>query len=793
MVEELVNDLLSELPEDAASILMSLPPDAQETILTIAAEQGVDAAIEMLYVMAEDLGLPVGPSAPAPDPKAPPMGVGGVEAAGPPMDPSLMPPPEVLAGLPGGGPPPGVGLPPDIQSTLDSIAGMQGMGGPGGPPPEMGAPGMGGVDPLAPPAEGSVVPDKPKVPTYPENKVKEPPKWKPKPLPKTRFRTEPPSLSRVLEDERTLTQEFAGRDERIEKDVAMVHGTYDLDLSEEEGKLVHGEWVHRRADPWVYLQKVVALAAATGDRYKVHVPKRHPDDKYRDAAQFYEDFLRYAREKEEERWFERGTTVGDPQMVLPRLEAGRMALEGAIAWKYNVDPEDEELPFEMELVPASQVYPGGHATVRVYKLPLHKARAEFKAIEKAYPIDNDGRSGRPNNKRYRETQEIKIIEWADAGGYWHAIAWKDASPYSGVEGKEKSGWVQKPQKIGFGFPMFSYVQMGGTFATPMTTQEGARFSYFQGMGVITRIRQTFRLMDIMVSAVATGAIRFVKPPVVRKVAEGRDMMLVPELDWSPEAENFVREGEDVKPLGFEIAQSANGTAFIQALSQELNAAIPPMLMGNPSQSVGDRLQQAEDANASVIGPIIDALQRAYEMMNRQRGILAYRYSKRSKGEEDFKDREYFDSYQFVGTKKRGLTYSGELKPTHLELSGVANQVRYDFKTITERMQLAQYVTQLTQAHLMENEEALILLGRDDPQSVMKATVQDAAMMEPDVLKASIEAEILTNGTPEQKDAWIRVFYMRPQAGSAPAQPGTPSAPALPPEVMGGPSGPGGMI
>jgi hypothetical protein len=789
MVEELVQQLAQEIAAvnpDAAEIFMSLPPDGQEAIMQVAAQAGTQAAVDVLLQLAQDLGIPTGQGG------ATPVGPGGPEGTppldgvqtGPPMDPTQLPPPELLAQLGAGGPPPTGGpLPPDVQAQMDSMM-----------PPQQGAGGRGdGPAPPSPPQ-----PDVPK--ENPDAKVPEPKKWQPPGMKPSKFAKTPPKLSRVLQDARTFRQEYRARDSRIKDDVELLHGTYDLDIDSDEGNFINGNWVHRRADPWVYVNKIVSLTAASEDRYKVHVPKRHPSKKYVDASQKFEDYVRSCRIHDEETWFERGMVLGDPQMPLPRKEAGLMALEGGLGWKWHVDPENEEHPFQYELIPVSQLYPGGHAMVRQYELPLHKARAEFEELETAFPLENDEDDlykGRPNS--WREDMPIRFIEWSDNAGYWHAIAWEDASPWRGKASidNRRSGWIQKPQRIGYGIPMFGYITWGGTFASPMTSSQGADFTAYQGTGVLTPLRRTFRLMDIMVSAVATGAIRFTNPPVLRKVAEGRDMMKVPELSWEPGAENFVRPDEDVKPLAFEIAQSANGTAFIQALGQELNAAIPPVMMGGQAVSGLDRMKQQEDATSTVVQPIIDALQRTYEILNRQRGILAYRFAKRDKDGSEWKDREYFDEYTYSSSRKRGYQTFGTLKPKDIELSGVNNHVRYDFKTLSDRMQLAQYAIQLTQAHLMEQEEALILLGRDDPQAAMSAIIQDAAMMEPEVLKAMVEAYVVASGNPVLIDAWMRVFYARPQQGSAPAQAGMPSAPnqsgqeapGLPPQM----TGPQGMM
>lgn len=664
--------------------------------------------------------------------------------------------------------------------------------GPSQPPVQVPPPGMLGPDPSLPPQlppEANVPPngqpnDGLAAVLPPQEAEDTPPDWKPPAMKPSRFKDSNPSLERVLEDGRLGRQLWQARDLRIALDTSMYHLEYELedadpDMSDDVA-FIDGELLHRRSDPAALVDRVTGMVEARQDRVTIHMPKRHESDEYRKAAQSFEDFSRSFRMVDEENWFERGSTMGDPQPPLPRKEAGLMALEGGFGWCWHVDPDDEDHPFEYEVVPISQLYPLGHATTRQFTLPLHMARAQFPEIEAAYPL-KDGQA-----RSYYDSMYVRIIEWADTAGYRYAAAWAEDSigPSSGRG--DRSGWIVKPRPIGYGFPYFNYVIWGGTPTAPNNYNKSTHNKNI-GYGILTPLRKTYRLMDIMVSAVATGALKVQAPPLFRTVNENRDMTKVPRINTDPGAENFGRPGEEVKPMVFDIAASQSGVAFIQSLAQELSNNIPPMLAGMSANSGFEYMQRSDDANAMFIAPMIDALQRSYEMQHRQRGVLAYRYAKRGKRDKGFEKQRYFTRYAYTGTSKRGYTYQGVLKPSDIEKSGVSLQVRYTQKTLTEQMQLANMVSQLVQAHLMSQEQALIKLGNDDPYKELLKIFQDAALMQPEVLKAMTEESILSGGNDMLKQAWLRAFAQAGQGGSPPSQPGMASQPGganpnLPPEM-----------
>lgn len=724
-MDPLLQELLSQLSPLAQEVLMQADDETRQLLLQVYVQAGPGEVEAALQEFAAQVGLGQPPA---------PQGL----------------PPEMAGPVPGqpvpGVPPPGL---------LEALAAQpQGLTQGDGLPPEAGVPAN----------------QPPQVPPAPEAKQDDtPPDWKPPKLRDSRYRTGNPSLQDVLEDARQGRQQWQARDRRIALDTSMAHLEWQLESEDDDTDVAYDgtDVVHRRSDPAALVDRVTGMVEARQDRVTVHMPKRHESDDYAKAAQVFEDFCRSSRLREEEVWFERGSTHGDPQPPLPRKEAGLMALEGGFGWRWQVDPDDEDEPFEYEVIPISQLYPLGHATTRQFVLPLHRAKAEFREIDRAYR----SREGR-QRRSHTDTTFVRIIEWADNTGYRYAAAWSEESVRAT---DSKSGWIVKPRPLGYGFPYFNYVIWGGTPTAPNSYNKETHNQYV-GYGILTPLRKTYRLMDIMVSAVATGALKVQNPPLFRTVNEGRDMTKVPRLRTGAGDENFGREGEEVKPLLFEVAASQNGVAFIQSLSNELANNIPPMLAGMSANSGFEYLQRSDDANSMFIAPIIDALQRSYELIHRQRGILAYRHAKRGKGEKDFAKQTYFSEYRFVGTSKRGYTYHGVLKPRDIEKSGVSVQVRYTQKTLTEQVQLANMVSQLVSTRLMSQEQALIKLGNDDPVAELKKIFQDAALMQPEVLKSVVELSIMGSGNQLLIEAWQRAFAQAGQGGSPPAPTGMASQP-----------------
>lgn len=758
-----IEQLISQLGPESLAILTSLlnSPDADKIIqqlLEIAQEFGPQAVDQALQQFAQEQGLsPQGgaPGDPSVQPGGDPLAQGPVTHPGMAQDPLAQGPPS---------------HPGQMDASLASPPGMPPDPSMGGMMPQAPLPMPGGTPagvPGAPPPGGSVQPgmiaEKPKV------KTKKVPKYSPPKVPKV----SKPTLDDIIEDARAGREYWQPRDIRIREDYDLYHLTYGSEtFGDREATVVGGTIVHRRSQPNTLVNLVTGLATARNDKLKIEIEPRADDEQHKTAAQEAEDFVTYSRECDEDAWLE--DKVGE--MPLPRKEAGLAALEGGIGWTWDIDADDEEYPFRYMLVPLSQLYDVGHACTRQYTLPVHQARREYEAVKAAYPA---GSSYDPN-------QMVRIIVHIDNYGVWKSIIWETVvGSKRGFGGTrppsdeyEANRWIMKPKRMNFGFRGFNYVVWGGTPAEILQGQERTNIGY-KGYGVLTMLRRTFKLMDVFISAVATGALSAVDPATVVYTDEP-DHLKVKKPDRRPNAHNVFGKDDKIEPLVWEISRNADAQNLMNSLISELADVQSPALNGAAGPSGIAQQISTEQASQQTVGPIIDALEKWYGMMHRQRLILALRYSTDDKYnvDDEGESQTYFSKYAKRSYRGDTSGQYGELKPKDIEDSGVRVLVRYHDRNVQEDAALAQMVTQLTGAHLMSQESALRKLGVKNPQREIQAIFADGASMEPTVLKALVETAVYNSGNPELIAAWDKAFYAEMVKGQGPAQAAPPGVGSL---------------
>lgn len=656
---------------------------------------------------------------------------------------------------------PNAPLPPDPMAASAAVDPVTGMPmDPNAMPPASGVPGASGEATGAPPQQ---VPQRPQV-----KKAKRPPAYKPPAIPKV----EKPTYEDILADAKAGRDYWAPRDLRIRQDIDLYHLTYDTEVyAGVDATVVNGVVIHRRSQPNTLINLVTSLCTAKNDKIQTMMEPRSEDEAYKTATQNAEDALLCWREDDEDRWIEE--RINEPP--LPRKEAGLAALEGGFGWTWTIDPDNEECPFQYEIVPLSQLYDVGHACTRQFTLPLHQARARYPAIKKKYPIEAKGKSWNPNEK-------IRLIIHADNHGVWRSIVWEEMGSGKGT-GKDATvsedggeNWVQRPERINFGFRYFSHMTWGGSPAESLPDQDRTVQAY-KGHGVLTMLRRTFRLMDLFISAIATGAIKAIDPPYVRET----DSPNPQPLDLRPHAFNTRQRGDKDEPLVWAISANADSQNLMNSLIAELQDVSSPALMGAPGISGVAQQQSTEQASQQVVGPIIDALEKWYAIQHKQRLILALRYSKDTKYNKDAEgeDNTLFDKYPKRGAHESNRGEYGYLKPEDIEKSGVRVKVRYTDRNVQEEIALANMVQGLVSSHLMSQETALRRMGTQDPQKEMQRIFTDGAFMEPTVLKALVETAVYNSGNQQLIDAWDKAFYadiIKGQSGSEAAPTGTPSIP-----------------
>lgn len=756
-------------------ILGLLSPEAS-AFVTAALEQGEEEVVNTI--------LQVIQSAPTIE-----EGVAMIEQAiqeflassgGPGVDPAMAgaPPPGMDPMLAAGAPP---GMPPPMPPGMDPTMGM----------PQAGPMPPGATDPLAPPAEGSV----PAQPERPKPKKKKVPKYKPPKVPKR----SKPTYEQILEDARQGRDLWKQRDARIKDDYALYHMTYDEGLfGDKEATTIGGTVVHKRTQPVTLVDRVTALCTARNGMVTTEVEPRANDDEHVNAAQAFEDFILYARECDEEAYLERGGYLGDPQPPLPRKEAGLAAIEGGFGWCWYVDNDTPGHPFQYEIVPLSQLYPIGPVTTRQYTLTLGRARAQFEKVREQYKDEDKGRL-------WNNADEVRVIVHADNAGVYRSMVWEDLGKTSSGGSRVKSiagtdnwigtsdrkdRWIEEPRRLNFGFPYFNYMIWGGSPAEPVQNAAQSNLA-LRGYGVLTMLRRTFKLMDLFISAVATGALTAQEPATMMEAPVDVDPKTLPNLDRRPGATTKVPGGTKIHPIRWDFSQSQDAQTLMNSLLNELQDVQSPMLTGGaPATSGIDRMIGTEQASQLVVGPIIDALEKWYALMHKQRGILALRYSNDDEYNKDDEGESLtmFEEYEKRSYRGSDMGEYGVIKPSDIEKSGVRVVVRYHREDTNQEIALAQMVTGLVNAHLMSQESALRRLGVKNPKAEIERIFSDGAVQDPTVLKAMIETAVYNSGNQLLIQAWDKAFYAdtisKSQGGGSPP---APTGTASQPNVMNGPS------
>jgi hypothetical protein len=774
----------------AFTALMQADPQAAEAVAQKFALGGPDQqrVIEMLTALAEQMGgggaPPMGDPSLAP-PNGPPMG------APPGMpDPSMMGDPPMGDPMMMAGPPPGMGgMPP-----LPMDPAMMGQ-----PPPMMGQP--------PPPTDQATADAQARnaqtIRRAKKERRKNAPKFELRDLPENRW-GKGPSEDRILRDAQEGRRRWASRDDRIREDIQLFNAHRSIDmLNGKPFDVRKGDVVHISTRAYQFAERLAGLCAATHDKAKYQAPPWSDDDETRFAAQAMEDWWKYERHCDEDLWFRRGA-MGDPQMPLPRYEAGLMVLMGGLGFRLWFEPSDKQHPTRYEVIPLNRLYPLAHAITHQVNLTLGEARAIYREIDEYYPPEKEDGP--------EDSLSVRVIGWSDVypdgqGGLWHAILWEQKGVWTGRWGdKEQSNkehWIKKPQRIDYGFSPYQYVIWGG--APYGATDSVAEFERFRGMGALTMLRRTFKLMDLLQSAIATGAIRMADPPKVQYYLPGTRREDMEGHDTRPGATNYGIVGEQTQPLVFTVAGGPDGQALLGALATELSYFDSPILHGAGNAESGyDRVQQNSAAGSLHVNPIIDALEQMYELINTLRAELIIR-----KGIGEDREVEklvysgggsgFFDQEEYTsGATDSPLDYEPDyaqmgvmkyITPKMIELNGTRSEVRFDRLSIPEKQMLWTMLGQAVSQKLLAAREAMEQMGVQNPDRNLFRILAESAVMNPKALDSMIGAAALGSQNRLFTLGWQAVMQaemMGGQQGSAPAPIGVPSASGNP--GMGGPSG-----
>jgi hypothetical protein len=811
---------LAQLPPQLQQAFFALPPDVQQLLGT--APIGVIAQFLLLppdkqmAVIQQFLQATAGPGGPS----------GLVDASGQPLPPSMPPPNGPPVGAPPGipmGPPPG---PPPMPPLPVGGSNVPAPGLPVGPVP--GLPGPGGpvglpVQPPPPPtAEERIAkfqarqqqPNPPGSPikgdtaTTPEGqKVKRPtpPKWTLKTIAALKkvspYGKKPPSWDEVTQDVDTCLRRFAPRDRRIAADTQ----TYYLmekgaKLSGAQAVPTAGDRVHTRSQAQRMVDRLASMTEASADRVTIDVDPLADDDQTKQAAQRMADWLRTQRAYDEDA----GWIAGKP--LLPRVEAQVCLVQGGLGYTIDVDVDPDvdvpDYPLRYTPLPPSELYPLDHATYHIFTVPLHEARRRYPIISKQCPVrkaEDGTRTGVTG-----EDEPVTVFAGSDKDGLWHWVGWKwapGATPAArSLTGSDADRWIKKPTAVNCGRCVYQGPFYWGGSAQPALNETSETHEAMVGYGIITPIRRTLEILDKVVSALATNVVKAIDPPLAVIAGPGKRIKDIPLPSTAPGAISFFEEGTEVKPLMFGIASQPDLQQFVNAVVSELNDAMPPVQAGlGPAESGVDRFQQAEQAGALAVDPVINFFQVFYQAVYRHRCELALRFSSQA----DQPKRQYFTVFPHYKSAGSDRGFYDELTPDDIERNGArAGQVRvrYDRLSQIEKQAQAARLKDLVGANLKSAWAAMREMGEPDPDREEKRIYEEKIVHSPKMVEALGELTLYQLGNPEALEAYGRTSAATlpgppPGTGSLPGP--TPiagmPAPQLPAALVQGPAAQAGMV
>ena len=775
-----IEQVLAMLPPEIAEIARQMPPDLLMAFLS-APDEGTAMAILQQFVqgMPAPAGL-VGPDGMPLPPPMPPGAGAPVEGGPPPMPgPPMMPPPPG----PGGAVGPVAIMPDGSQSLM-----------PQQPMPEQPKP----IEPLIAPDEKIEAPED----DEPEVKRPDPPDYELPALPTNLYGSQGPSAARVESDATQAERVHAERDYAI----ALWHDMYY------QVPDFKGSFNQKRKNPYksenqvpstqtTMADRAIGLVSPTNERltYKSQPPDDSPAS--RDANQAKRNAAKTIRERLVRRHVRRVSNDGHIRPSIERVEAGTMVIEGSMPALIDMNPADKNFPWTYEPLPVHEVYPMGHATLRIFRTTLGQLRSMYpKEVNKAYPLDDP-------KMAYAEEAELKVIGWSDE--LWHGV-WASMAPYSSGnkttrgrrpptdrEKKEDSTngvWIKPMKRHNNGWRVYQYgLPALGSPLTP-TGQEIDVASMHGVRGIYAAYVPLFRLQARIMSAVAEGAFKSVRPPYKVKLANPHDPP--PKIDDGPGGKGVVlKPGEDVEPMLQTMMDTKSGQTLLEFISVMLGEMMPPVSQGRGQAASGaDRFIAQRQAAALHIDPIISGIEQTLSYYTELMLEGFYRKAKGTGGWLTAVPIRQHSRAPEDAARGNGATMA-MLIPDDIARCGPEITIKYRRYSIEERMQLGQMLKGMVDAKFMSRMEAMDELDVEDYERTVARQLMEAVYEDPDMVKASIDAILEENADDDGKKysvrerahrravrvsrAWKKRQAEEKAKGSAPAPVGTPPPPGVP--------------
>jgi len=595
-----------------------------------------------------------------------------------------------------------------------------------------------------------------------------------------------PSKKYILDQKEQRTTFWKGRNEEIDKDLAMILMESSGDSKAGAGK--GGEEDVRLTTAPAMIYKMANLVSRQED--SISVTPRSDAAQYADAAQDIEDWLLDCRREIDAKHTARG---------MQGYAYAETWLGGATGWivsREYLDP-GRRWPICSELFDPQHCYPefsdndySQLSSMLYYEQTSRRAflsaNPRFRGHQ-AFERDDDGGDDDEND----EDDDIEVIWYEDE--HWSAVMIDDRDPV----------YVEHA----YGFCPWLAIPISGS---PLMDDRNRRH---HGMSIIRMVRAILHYQDRLASQIATIVARAANPPKIRLYRSSLYGKNVPqETSLEPGVENLfdIDKGDGLQPIeGIERPDQVEYMTRITDQSID-NMGVPALLRGtqlaiNSGFQFNVMRQNAEDVAQPMTKGIIthrqwqhrlwlqlilvaerDALLEpdvaASEGDEMQMGML-FRRPNRAPGA---------GAYVAGGTGPAQPQYVySVLTPEAIHLHGVETEVRLSNMTPQDLAQNGQIAGMLTEMGVLDPETAASrLLGIHDWQKIRDKIIYYQFMKQPEVIQNYLGPAVLRYMDPQayaymlyqkEMEAQRAMLQQAPPPGAAPApSPGLDST-VLPPQ------------
>jgi hypothetical protein len=536
----------------------------------------------------------------------------------------------------------------------------------------------------------------------------------------------PPDLSYVINDARDEEDFWRPQKERMWLDDRLYHMK---DARRGEGKVKVNEGT-RDVSEFAALNDLRVIADKFGNRIgrqdpSIQVPGRDVDDT--DDAQEIENYLRWMWKD----WGQRHILCGG-KMPLLRQEALSSVVRGWIAYRVWFDPEDQEEPFMLSLFDPMYVYPrydkkGIKRVLVIRDMTLGEVLDDYPE----FTAEVEAQYANPDTGYMDRKMPVQTIAYYDR--YYHGFIMQN-------------GWVKEPTPHGMGCcPWVCVPNQGGIFEAPYGEGGTNDWTEYYGDSVFASLRDPFRVMVRLYSALLTQVAKDANPPIIITTRNGN--VQADSISTGVGAVTVINDADaKIQPMGQSVRPGLIETAVSGVKSSIAKGSIPDIEWGHDmnAQSGFARVVLSSAAD-DVFSPVVVAIQIARAAVSK---IVL----------EVVKKHEI--SAPMVAIKK-GVKVGGQ----RFSFESVVNNgtyVEFTFQQLTpqDMVAMGSLVVNLVRAGILSMETAMgdKFLGLENPSLETEKKIREKALFDPRVMEILLDYAMQQDPTDPLSQAWQQKQY-----------------------------------